>query len=192
MSTNTKITKMTNLFSDLDHNVICKNVVLEYNSKYDYYSIDIRQLKDYFGGFMQKLELLYTLIGGKKYYFSNVFVKKRESTIVTNADIQVIFEKSRDTYFYNDIAIDGVFKDINIEHVKNKFVDFYKIALDYISSNNIAANSFLNGTYIETDDKPMYFSSIMLKRREGSLELDVFVTYQVADENSILFLRNRL
>ena len=52
-------------------------------------------------------------------------------------------------------------------------------------------NSYLNGTSIETNNKPMYFSSIMLKRRENAAGIDVFITYQVVGENSIMFLTNK-
>ena len=137
---------------------------------------------------MQKLEVLYAVIDNTKYYFSNVFVEKQEKVV----NIKLFFEKSRNTAFYNDIVISGIFKDINIiEHVKNEYVDFYKIDMNSIRAENILVNSYLNGTFIETDNKPMYFSSIVLKRRENATEIDVFMTYQVVGENSIMFLMNK-
>lgn len=177
----------TNLISAINHNIIFKNVELEYNNKYDYYSVNIKQLIQQFDKFMQELEVLYAVIDGKKFYFSNVFVEKQENVV----NIILIFEKSRNTAFYNDIAISGVFKNIDIIHVKNEYVDFYKIDVNNIRAENILMNSYLNGTFIETDNKPMYFSSIILKRREDAAEIDVFMTYQVIGENSIMFLANK-
>ena len=180
-------TKTTNLISAINHNIIFKNVELEYNNKYDYYSINIKQLIQQFDKFMQELEVLYAIIDNIKYYFSNVFVEK--SGLFAN--IILIFEKSRNTAFYNDIVISGIFKDIDIEHIKNEYVDFYKIDMNNIRAENILMNSYLNGTFIETNNKPMYFSSIILKRRENAAEIDVFMTYQVVNENSIMFLTNK-
>ena len=93
--------------------------------------------------------------------------------------------------FYNDIAISGIFKNIDIEHINNEYVDFYKIDVNNIRAENILVNSYLNGTFIETNNKPMYFSSIILKRRENAAEIDVFMTYQIVSENSIMFLTNK-
>ena len=180
-------TKTTNLISAINHNIIFKNVELEYNNKYDYYSINIKQLIQQFDKFMQELEVLYVVIDNIKYYFSNVFVEKQENAV----NIILIFEKSRNTAFYNDIVISGIFKHIDIEHIKNEYVDFYKIDINNIRTENILVNSYLNGTYIETNNKPMYFSSIILKRRENAAEIDVFMTYQIVSENSIMFLTNK-
>lgn len=180
-------TKVTNLISTINHNIIFKNVELEYNNKYDYYSVNIKQLIQRFDKFMQELEVLYVVIDDKKFYFSNVFVEKQENAV----NIILIFEKSRNTAFYNDIIISGIFKDIDIEHINNEYVDFYKIDINNIRTENILVNSYLNGTYIETNNKPMYFSSIMLKRRENAAEIDMFMTYQIVSENSIMFLTNK-
>lgn len=180
-------TKTTSLISAINHNIIFKNVELEYNNKYNYYSINIKQLIQQFDKFLQELEVLYAVIDNTKYYFSNVFVEKQENVV----NIKLIFEKSRNTAFYNDIVISGIFKDIDIIHVKNEYVDFYKIDMNSIRAENILMNSYLNGTFIETNNKPMYFSSIMLKRRENAVEIDVFMTYQVVGENSIMFLTNK-
>ena len=160
-------TKVTNLISAINHNIIFKNVELEYTNKYDYYSINIKQLIQQFDKFMQELEVLYVVIDNTKFYFSNVFVEKQENAV----NIKLIFEKSRNTAFYNDIVISGTFKDIDIEHIKNEYVDFYKIDMNSIRAKNILVNSYLNGTFIETNNKPMYFSSIILKRREMRLKL---------------------
>lgn len=180
-------TKITNLISAINHNIIFKNVELEYNNKYDYYSINIKQLIQQFDKFMQELEVLYAVIDNIKYYFSNVFVEKQENAV----NIKLIFEKSRNTAFYNDIVISGIFKDIDIEHIKNEYVDFYKIDMNSIRAENILMNSYLNGTFIETDNKPMYFSSVILKKQENSTNCEAFMTYQVIGENSIMFLTNK-
>ena len=181
-------TRITNLISAINHNIIFKNVELEYTNKYNYYSINIKQLIQQFDKFMQELEVLYVVIDNTKYYFSNLYIEKVENTV----NIILIFEKSRNTAFYNDIVISGIFKDIDIKHIKNEYVDFYKIDMNSICAENILMNSYLNATFIETNNnKPMYFSSIILKRRENVAEIDMFITYQVVGENSIMFLTNK-
>lgn len=178
----------TNLISAINHNVIFKNVELDYNNKHDFYSVNIKQLIQQFDKFMQELEVLYAVIDNIKYYFSNVFIEKQENAV----NIKLIFEKSRNTAFYNNIVISGIFKDIDIiERVKNDLVDFYRIDVNNIRAENILVNGYLNGTFIETDNKPMYFSSIILKRRENAAEIDMFMTYQIVSENSIMFLTNK-
>ena len=89
------------------------------------------------------------------------------------------------------LLLAGFLKTLILNNIKNVYVDFYKIDMNNIRAENILMNSYLNGTFIETNNKPMYFSSIILKRRENAAEIDVFLTYQVVDENSIMFLTNK-
>ena len=89
------------------------------------------------------------------------------------------------------LLLAGFLKTLILNNIKNEYVDFYKIDMNNIRAENILMNSYLNGTFIETNNKPMYFSSIILKRRENAAEIEVFLTYQVVDENSIMFLTNK-
>ena len=104
-------------------------------------------------------------------------------------NITAIFEKGKNNQFNNNEDVHNIFDNSKIQHIKNDFVSHTKIDLSHLSSNDILKNAYLNGTYEKIDNETRYFASVLLQKQEKSKIIDVYITYEIPEHNTIRFLR---
>ena len=147
-----------NLYMEYYTKPVFKGIKCDYNSEYDYYSVDIDSLKNKISNLAIKIEWMYLERNAEKYVFINLYIAKENNRV----SYKIIFEKEGNNRFYNHENIESILQDINIHYFGYKTLLCAIIDLNEIKPSNIIKNAYLNNTYTEKDGEILCFSHVTM------------------------------